>query len=126
MGLWDEIKQLGAAVLKEAVEHMSSDDDYETDNYSLYDNDENYDCNDEYEPDEEDYNKYDKVVKSVYSGIEKKSEEIKKKARDKYKQQARNASDSALRNALNHAQETDNQIMQEVVEAEMERRGLYY
>ena len=125
MGLWDELKQLGAAVIKEVSKNMSSDDDYESGDYSQYDSDVNYDDDDNDEVMEEEYNKYDKYVQSFSNSVEKKSEELKKKARDKYKQQARNASDSALRNALNHAQETDNQIMQEVIEEEMERRGIY-
>lgn len=123
MGLWDELKQLSAAVLKEVSNKMSYDDDYESDDYSQYDSNVNYDDDDDVAMEEE-YNKYDKFVQSFSNSMEKKSEEIRKRARDKYKQQARNSSDSTLRNALNHAKESENQIMQEVIEAEMERRGI--
>lgn len=73
---------------------------------------------------------FDKLTDAVknfdYDGaIENKRASVERNAREQYRQKARNASDEALRHNLEKAREDGNYIMEEEIEREMGRRGIY-
>ncbi|MBQ3545369.1 MAG: hypothetical protein IJA34_10360 [Lachnospiraceae bacterium] len=68
---------------------------------------------------------YEGATESFSKEIEKKQSSIESRARNEIRQKARNASDEVLRHNLQKAIDNNNFIMQEEIEKEMERRGMY-
>lgn len=68
---------------------------------------------------------YEGAAESLGRELERKQSSIEGRARDEIRRKARNASDSELRHNLQRAIDNDNYIMQDEIEREMERRGIY-
>lgn len=68
---------------------------------------------------------YEKAADSLRGEVERKQASIESRAHSEIRQKARNASDNELRHNLQKAKDNDNYIMQEEIEREMERRGIY-
>ena len=68
---------------------------------------------------------YEGAANSLRDELERKQASIEKRAHNEIRQKARNASDDELRHNLQRAIDNDNYIMQEEIEKEMERRGIY-
>ena len=69
---------------------------------------------------------YEGAAESFSRELERKQSSIESRARSEIRQKARYASDEELRHNLQKAIDNDNFIMQEEIENEMDRRGLYY
>ena len=69
---------------------------------------------------------YEGAADSFSRELERKQSSIESRAHSAIRQKARNASDEELRHNLQKAIDNDNFILQEEIEREMDRRGLYY
>lgn len=67
----------------------------------------------------------DFLADSFSDAVEKKKDTLERNARRDYKSKVRSASDELLRCNLEKARETGNYIMEEEIENEMRRRGIY-
>ena len=66
-----------------------------------------------------------KAANILGSEMEKKQAEIEKRARREYREKARMASDDTLRRKLEEAEDNGNFILMDVIQDEMNRRGIY-
>lgn len=69
---------------------------------------------------------YEGAADSLRNECERKQASIERSAHNKFRGQARNATDDELRRYLQYAIDNDNYILEEEIRKEMERRGLYY
>ena len=68
---------------------------------------------------------YEGAANSLRDEVERKQASVEKRAHNEIRQKARSASDDELRYNLQRAIDNNNYIMQEEIEKEMERRGIY-